>query len=464
MTSLLRLGEGERDRLGHPRSHRARALEGAATITRPAPTRAAARRSAPARRSSRRDPATTARTPAARLCESGARDGNAARRPRAPSATRAHRRVRGKPTSATRTSPASSAPGSSTTPTFGAPNVTVSSATDRGPEHGPGPPSTPDGMSTATTGRAAPQARRWRRPTRPPGSPGTRSRRPRRRPTSARASSAAEPRAENPRSLRSPRPPGARSSPRARAARPGSTACTVTRIPAPGQVPRGDVSVAAVVALAAHDHGPPAVRPSAEVEHRPRDGPPGAFHQDPAGRRSPGRAIQLDRLLGVRTAFTGRTATAKATAFVFSCVNVISTCEIAERVRARLGTTLEPDGRRAARLPDDADVPPSLAGVPAERLDRGLARGEAPGVALGRTRLAVAVRDLLRREHPLAHRRMTGEGPLHPRDLADVDAEADDLHGRQATERAAGRGADERRRNASVGRLTLRAAGPTIAQ
>ena len=54
--------------------------------------------------------------------------------------------------SATRTAPASSAPGRIATPTFGAPNVTVRSARTASPSTAPVAPFTPDGMSTATTG------------------------------------------------------------------------------------------------------------------------------------------------------------------------------------------------------------------------------------------------------------------------------------------------------------------------
>ena len=54
--------------------------------------------------------------------------------------------------SATRTAPANSAPGRSTTPTFGAPKVTVRSARTASPSTAPVAPFTPEGMSTATTG------------------------------------------------------------------------------------------------------------------------------------------------------------------------------------------------------------------------------------------------------------------------------------------------------------------------
>ncbi len=87
----------------------------------------------------------------------------------------------GKPMSTTRTVPARSAPGSSITPTLAAPNVTVRSAQTASPSTAPVAPSTPDGMSTATTGAfAGVQRSRSRRPTRPRARRGTRSRRSRR--------------------------------------------------------------------------------------------------------------------------------------------------------------------------------------------------------------------------------------------------------------------------------------------
>ena len=75
-----------------------------------------------------------------------------------------------------------------------------------------------------------------------------------------------------------------------------------------------------------------------------------------------------------------------------------------------------------------ADVLPPPPAVAPERLDHGLAGREPAGEGLGRPRLAVAVRDLLGREHALPQGGMAGERPLHPGDLADVDAEAEDLH------------------------------------
>ncbi len=57
--------------------------------------------------------------------------------------------------STTRTSPASSAPGRTTTPVFAASNVTVIAATTAAPSVAPDAPSTPDGTSTATTGAGA---------------------------------------------------------------------------------------------------------------------------------------------------------------------------------------------------------------------------------------------------------------------------------------------------------------------
>jgi arsenate reductase len=49
---------------------------------------------------------------------------------------------------------------------------------------------------------------------------------------------------------------------------------------------------------------------------------------------------------------------------------------------------------------------------------------------------------------------MAGEGPLHPRDLADVDAEADDLHGDRLPTEALVRVVDERSGNAEPCALT----------
>src|SRR5919106_5468179 len=86
-------------------------------------------------------------------------------------------------------------------------------------------------------------------------------------------------------------------------------------------------------------------------------------------------------------------------------------------------------------MPGHADVLPSAAAIPAERLDRGLARGEPPGVGLGRPRLGVAVRDLLRREDAVSERGVARDRALHARDLADVDAQPDDLHATKATRR-----------------------------
>ncbi len=58
--------------------------------------------------------------------------------------------------STTRTSPASSVPGISTTPVFAAPNVTVSAARTAVPPISPVAPFTPLGMSTDTTGTPQP--------------------------------------------------------------------------------------------------------------------------------------------------------------------------------------------------------------------------------------------------------------------------------------------------------------------
>ena len=133
-----------------------RASRGQATITRPAPTRAAARAISAGAPVMRRDPATTRRTPELRLCPSIERIGRAdatsigSTRP-IPGSSRSS----GDPMSTTRTVPERSAPGSSTEPTFAAPNATVRSAQTAEPSTAPVRPSTPEGMSAATTGARA---------------------------------------------------------------------------------------------------------------------------------------------------------------------------------------------------------------------------------------------------------------------------------------------------------------------
>ena len=96
----------------------------------------------------------------------------------------------------------------------------------------------------------------------------------------------------------------------------------------PPQVPRSDQSVSAVVPLAAHDDRPAAVGPSGEVAGRPSHGAACPLHQhrgvDPARLRL---AIECGRFRGGQDGLH-RTATANATAFVFSWVNVINTSVI----------------------------------------------------------------------------------------------------------------------------------------
>ena len=125
-------------------------------MTSPVPTRPAAiaiNRAAPV---IARDAATTTRTPEARLCVSGSRDGSqAATSEGSVSHARARTRSSGKPMSTTRTMPACSAPGIRTAPSFTAPNVTVSRARTASPSTTPVVPFTPEGMSTATIGTPA---------------------------------------------------------------------------------------------------------------------------------------------------------------------------------------------------------------------------------------------------------------------------------------------------------------------
>ena len=92
-------------------------------------------------------------------------------------------------------------------------------------------------------------------------------------------------------------------------------------------MPRGDEAVAAVVPLAAHDDRAPAVRTAEQVEAGPRHPRPGALHQH--RRRRAGRLGETIELAGLgrgeQRPHPSVTATAKATALVFSCVKVIST-------------------------------------------------------------------------------------------------------------------------------------------
>jgi hypothetical protein len=124
-----------------------------ATATSPAPARYAAVPASVGAPVIRREPPTTTANPAARLCVSGARCGSIAATSPASTSSRSPRiRSGGNPIGSTSITPADVAPGSNTSPGLGAPNVTVRSACAAAPATAPVAPSTPEGMSTATTG------------------------------------------------------------------------------------------------------------------------------------------------------------------------------------------------------------------------------------------------------------------------------------------------------------------------
>ena len=118
------------------------------------------------------------------------------------------------------------------------------------------------------------------------------------------------------------------------------------------EVPRGHQAVAAVVALAAHDDRSPSVRPAGQLARRPRHGAAGPLHQhlgrDPARLRV---AVERRRFLR-REDRLHRTAIANATAFVLSCVNVISTSVTPSASARRLALP----SRRIAGAPDGCRV------------------------------------------------------------------------------------------------------------
>ncbi len=160
-----------------------------------------------------------------------------------------------------------SAPGSRTSPGFGAPNVTVRSARTAAPSTAPVSPFTPEGMSTATSGTARRRERLDRLGVRALGDPAEarpedRVDRRRRRVRARGRAPSARPRATPHRSWsRAARGCVAR---RARErvvqeqhGRPHARAV---------QVPGGDQSVAAVVPLAAHDNRAPPVRAADEPD------------------------------------------------------------------------------------------------------------------------------------------------------------------------------------------------------
>ena len=93
------------------------------------------------------------------------------------------------------------------------------------------------------------------------------------------------------------------------------------------EVARGDEPVAGVVAPPAHDHRPAAVPPAGHIEARARHGRAGALHQQRRRRAgllgAPVERRGLRR--GEHRLHASVTATANATAFVFSWVKVIST-------------------------------------------------------------------------------------------------------------------------------------------
>ena len=298
----------------------------------------------------------------------------------------------------------------------------------RRPPTAPVAPSTPLGMSTATTGRGAASSASIasaHSPSGAPAEPGPEDRVDRDvgpRARAERAGSKAAPASVSRRVGRGCRPPARGDRPEQQHDDPH---------PPRARVPGGDQPVAAVVPLAAHDDRAPAVGAAEQVEARPRHRPhrraPSA--PPPASRRPGSRRSSSPASAGVSTGLIASvTATANATAFVFSCVKVIRTRVMPSASARALRVAGQRDDRRAARVPGHADVLPPLAAVAAERLDHGLAGREPARVDSGRTGLRVAVGDLLGREHAGAHRGVPGERPLHPRDLADVDAEADDLH------------------------------------
>ena len=231
-----------------------------------------------------------------------AREGRRSRR-RAPSGTpRPRSRSDGNPMSATRTAPANSAPGSTTTPTLGAPNVTVRSARTASPSTAPVAPFTPDGMSTATTGAGdafSPAIASAQSSSGMPRNPV---------PNSASIATSARRKLAVERRVRRTAPPGstATSSSRAAFVAAGSRRSSsgldgddADPHAPPREMPGRDQPVAAVVALPAHDDGAPAVRPAHDVDGGARDGASRSFHQgfvgDAAPPATPGRAPTPDR-------------------------------------------------------------------------------------------------------------------------------------------------------------------------
>ena len=254
---------------------------GTATTTSPAPTREAARVISDGAPVMSLDPATTTTTPEARLCASSARRGITAATSAGSSRTTSSGVVSvAKPMSTTRTVPACSAPGNRTAPSLGAPNVTVTSAHTASPSTVPVAPSTPEGISTATTGTGDAFNARIAAAHPPVGSPwkpGTEQ-------CIDRDIGARELAGQGRglercgRQVHFPQPHsvGGR-----------RLAGHIDRLqrddahphPPPSQVPRGDEAVPSVVARAADDHGSTSVHTTTDLHRGLCDGGAGALHQ-----------------------------------------------------------------------------------------------------------------------------------------------------------------------------------------
>ena len=179
--------------------------------------------------------------------------------------------------SATSSRPASSVPGSKTTPGFNAPHTTVASAWTASPRTAPDSPSTPEGMSIATTGTA----------------PALRSRIARRCARRRSVEPGPEDRVDRdvgagelPLERVGADPPAARVREplEVRPGRPRERAGLLEQDDRhaharPLQQPGGHQPVAPVVALAAHDHGAAPVRAAGGHRGGPGDGRAGRLHQ-----------------------------------------------------------------------------------------------------------------------------------------------------------------------------------------
>ena len=230
---------------------------------------------------------------------SGSRAGSIAATSSASTSTRSLRiRSVGNPIRSTSTTPACVAPGSRTSPGFGAPNVTVRSARTAGPSTAPVSPLTPEGMSTATSGTgdaaSAPIASAYE----PAGAP--------RKPVPKIASIATSARSSSRSSAAGLEPATPhRRGPEPCEIRPRGTRERVVQEQHGGadaravQVPGRDQAVATVVALAAHHDRAPPVRAADQPDGGVGDLAAGGLHQRVRGDPSLlGRAIELGRLRG----------------------------------------------------------------------------------------------------------------------------------------------------------------------